>query len=478
MEKRNWKIVYSDYKGLEKKAVELIYRELGSYLLRDAGIYRIHTLLCEKESDTNLDKNCVVIGLYDESLIIREYIDKQQIKKDGYVIKVTESPAGYSLVIITANTPSALFYGAVDFVDDYLNMAAPMHGSLKLVHEVLDSKLPEFFCSSAPAVKTRSVFTWGHPINDYKNYIENMARLKLNQLIIWNDYLPVNAKDVVDYAHEYGIELIWGYAWGWSRACNRIHFSELERVKAEVIEKYEKYYANSGADGIYFQSFTETKDDNIDGELIAKRVVEFVNSIAEELFKRNPDVKIQFGLHATSVKDHLSFISDVDKRLEIVWEDCGSFPFGYHPQIRETDDFEGTLDFTDQIINLRKDGDTSFLFKGFMTLDWHGDRFVHQTGPYIMGCSSESVIKQDAMLLSPIWRQYQSGWIQNGQFAHTVARFIVENSLESAAIGMAGQFSGGRWLPEALCAQILWDCDKPYDEIINKVTRRTNLDIV
>ena len=57
-----------------------------------------------------------------------------------------------------------------------------------------------YFYSEVPDHKRRSIFTWGHPINDYRNYIENMARLKLNQLIIWNDFVPINAKEIIDYA--------------------------------------------------------------------------------------------------------------------------------------------------------------------------------------------------------------------------------------------------------------------------------------
>lgn len=479
MDKRNWKIIYSNYEGMEKKAVELLYGELGEYLLRDAGIYTIHTLPCEQEATAELNCNAAVLGLYEESALIRRYIKKEEIPEDGYCIKVTDGPDGHRLVLITAHTPAALFYGTVDFIDDYFPTAAPIHGSVRLVHELFTQPLPDYSYSSAPAIKTRSVFTWGHPINDYRSYIENMARLKLNQLIIWNDYLPLNAAEIVDYAHSYGIELIWGYAWGWSRACDRDSVRNLDQVAEDVLAKYEKFYRNSGADGIYFQSFTETTDDQFEGELIAKKVTDFVNSIAEKILSEDPEQKLIFGLHATSVKDHLDFIARVDDRIEIMWEDCGSFPFGYHPILREgKDDFEETCRFTDQLLHLREKGKTSMLFKGCMTLDWHGDRFAHQTGPYVMGHSSPRTVQQDLHLLRPIWRQYQSGWLQNGHLAHKVARQILENAENPVNLGLAGQFAGGIFLPEALGAQILWDADRPYEEIFNKVTRRKNIDIV
>ena len=58
------------------------------------------------------------------------------------------------------------------------------------------------------------------------------------------------------------------------------------------------------------------------------------------------------------------------------------------------------------------------------------------------------------------------------------AKHIFEHGNKDVTIGMAGQFAGGIWFPEALCAQILWDCDKPYDEIFDKVSKRRSVDIV
>lgn len=46
-----------------------------------------------------------------------------------------------------------------------------------------------------------------------------MACMRLNQLTLWNDHLPLNAADIIAYAHSYGIEVIWGFAWGWSTNC-------------------------------------------------------------------------------------------------------------------------------------------------------------------------------------------------------------------------------------------------------------------
>ena len=55
--KRNWKIVYSGYSGVEKKAIDLIYKEVGALILRDTGCYTLHVLACEKAENAVMDKN-------------------------------------------------------------------------------------------------------------------------------------------------------------------------------------------------------------------------------------------------------------------------------------------------------------------------------------------------------------------------------------------------------------------------------------
>lgn len=478
-DKRNWKVVYSDYSGMEKKAVELVSKELGAQILRDKGVYTIHVLACEPESKSVLDKNAVVIGTYEESTVIRTYISENEILKDGYVVKVMDNPENpeYKLVLITAKNKRDVFYGAVDFVDDYFVKATPSCGCVKLPDEIFLNKLPDYYNASAPKVKTRSIFTWGNPINDYRAYIDNMARLRLNQLIIWNDYAPINAKDVVEYAHEYEISIIWAYAWGWNQNCDQTDLDTLDALSENVIQKFEDEYADIGGDGIYFQSFTETHKDMIGDRLIAEAVVDFVNKTADKLLKKYPDLFIQFGLHSTSVCNHLSFISKVDERVEILWEDCGTFPYDSTGLERiDENKFEATLEFTNRIMNLRDKGGVGVLYKGQMILDW--SKFAHQSGPFVLGNSSESIIRHDLDVVTPIWRNFQSYWFANGRYAYDMTRCIIESGKEQVNIGMAGMFAGGLWFTEALCAQILWECDKPYEDIVEKVSVRRCLDRV
>ena len=466
MNKRKWEIIYSNYSGAEKKAIELIYQEMENLILRDKGVYTFHTLSCKKAENAEITENAVVIGTYAENKIIQSYIKYDEIPEDGYVVKVMENPDNpdYNIVIITALNPREVFYGAVDFVDDYFAQKAHTRNCLTFYDELFEHKLGDYYNASSPAIKTRNIFTWGHPITDYMGYIDNLARMKFNQLIIWNDYVPLNADDVIKYAHEYGISVIWGFAWGWSRKCNAADLDNLDALTEEVVKKYDEQYAHIGADGIYFQSFTELSEEYIGGKLIADVVTDFVNKTSNRLLEKYPDILIQFGLHATSVKDRLAYIKNTDKRINIIWEDCA--------YLDTPEEFESTKEFTEKILTLRENSSDGVLLKGNLVLDWNGDHFVHQTGPYIMGKASKKTIEQDKAVITPLWKKFQNGWITDGKYALEMVKHISEIQQNNTSVGIAGQLTNGIWLPTALIAQMLWECDKSYEEILHKVLNR------
>ena len=120
-------------------------------------------------------------------------------------------------VCITGGTPAAVLYGVSDFVNVWLPELEQAHVWMKPYYFVnpFAQGFPERRVCSRPDVLRRGLWTWGHVIYDYRGYLENMAHLKLNEVVIWNDFAPLNAADIVAYAHELGIRVIWGYSWGW-----------------------------------------------------------------------------------------------------------------------------------------------------------------------------------------------------------------------------------------------------------------------
>lgn len=469
MSKSEWKLIYSNYGGMEKKAVDLISAEAENYLN--------YPLPCEK-SDRWEECNTIVVGSYRESGFIRQFIKSPELPPQGYVVKVIDHPClpEAKLALITGETDREVFYGAVDFVDDYFAASVPFHINLPRPARLLQEEMPDYYHASAPKIKKRSVFTWGHPIKDYQNYIQNMARLKLNQLILWNDYAPVNLKEVVDFAHSYGIEVFFGYSWGWGQngSATTVDISDPEALTAwkdAALKKYEEEYAEIGGDGIYFQTFTESFDAHKNGLLIAECVEKWVNTISSAFFKKYPALQIQFGLHATSVKDHLNYIAKIDPRLDIIWEDCGAFPYHYRPQ--NIEGFEAAERFTSTIASLRKDAPFGVLLKGQNTLDW--TCFEHQRGPFIMGKSPKAALERDLASLKPVWHILQSEWIRYGSYAQKLIRQLAELTEGNVTIGTCGMFSGGIWFPQALCAQLMWDYQGDYGEIVNRVAKRQSV---
>ena len=469
-----WKLIYNSFEGMQRRAVELLHKQLGARVLRDGNIYTLHVLPIEREGAPLVQSN-VVVGRYDQSPLIRAHIARQDIPAGGYAVRVMANPEqpGGNLVLITGGSDREVFYGATDFVFDYLPGAAPRNSSLLNSWDTFARPLPDYFHASAPAIRHRGVWTWGHPINDYREYIENMAYMRLNQLTLWNDHLPLNAADIIAYAHSYGIEVIWGFAWGWSTNCARIDLDQLPAVTAQVAENFREVYAPLNVDGIYFQSFTELHQESINGRLIAREVTDFVNATAAELYRTHPELKIQFGLHATSVRNHLNEIARIDPRVEIVWEDCGPAPYNHFLAYAEQDEaaFAGNVRFTDQMIDLRPDGKSAFAYKGHVGMDW--TRFVHQSGPYILGEASRELIEHDRRIVAPMWRMTQAGWLKYGEQTHRMTRHIADKTGGDISICAVGRFAGGCWYPLALTAQLLWDPREAYADVSARVAGRS-----
>ncbi len=232
-----------------------------------------------------------------------------------------------------------------------------------------------------------------------------MMLLKMNRVVIWNDFVPFNANEIVEYAHSCNIKVIWGFSWLWDTACNRVDPSKLEGKDKEILEKYEREYSCVKGDGIYFQIFTELTEDNINGVVVANAATDFVNKTAKLFYEKYPDLQIEFGLHATSVKDRLPSIAQVDPRIKIVWEDCGAFPFDYLAS--KIDTFDETKALVGAIANLRgKDDYFGVVTKGITNLDW--GQFRHLTGRQNIGVSSQKTKRELVVKRHNIWKYVQA----------------------------------------------------------------------
>ena len=479
MKQTDWKIVYASYKGVAKRAVELLSREAGGLIIREPDVYSIYVLPCEREG-CGVSKNAFFVGCYDESPTIRSLVKRDEIPEDGFLVRITENPNDPEgrYVLLTAHNEQELFYAVVSFLDDYVPVFAPECCPNRMPDLIFDQPLRPVSYTERPAFGTRSVFTWGHSFNDYRAYIENMARMKLNEVIIWNDYLPLNIDDIIEYAHSFGIRVILGYSWGWREISNKaeiITAEELAALKDKIVTQYRDVYAKTMCDGIYFQSFTERKDEIVEGKPIARIVTDFVNSAAAALYEIKPDLRLLFGLHATSVKGWLSEIARVDERIEILWEDCGAFPYSYASGMPSEAAFQETLDFTEKLLALRGGAGVGLVFKGVMMLDW--SRFAMQRGPYIMGDNAKRIAAHDRRIRANGWRIYAADWTASGQKAHELLAFVREHATGEVNICLAGTFDGGIYLPEALAAQMMRRPEEDFPTTLRRVMRRPSLTV-
>ena len=447
---------------LQKRAV----RELTTILLD----YTLDYPICTEYQESLDTKNCrcIYIGTKENNPYIKRNSIAELSDPEAYAIEVKNDTA-----VIEGYDDAGVIYGVLDFYNKYI---------VKFEHPDTDEYwtnifekdiLPDFKHLSAPSIKERGLWTWGHVIYDYQGYFDNMLKLKMNSVVIWNDFVPTNAKEIVEYAHSCNIKLYWGFSWLWDVDCLKFDLSKLDGESEKIFEKYEKEYAFSGADGIYFQTFTETKQEYIGGVLIADAATNFVNKTAELFYNKYPNINLQFGLHAISVKDRLEFIKKVDNRISIFWEDCGSFPFSYVPT--DIESFDETKDFVSRTAALRGDNDRfGVVTKGLVKLDW--TQFVHLQGSQYIGVSSKLVKQNRIERKKRIWRYIQSAWLANADKAQEMVQLMYREkngNLPILALVEDGMFEENIMYPVALYSEMLWNCNEDTKKLMKEVAQRS-----
>jgi hypothetical protein len=246
----------------------------------------------------------------------------------------------------------------------------------------------------------------------------------------------------------------------------------------DVVRVYDTQYADVGADGIYFQSFTELKTDTLNGMLVADAVTEFVNNTAKKIFQITPELELQFGLHATSVKEKTEYIAKVDPRIRIVWEDCGAFPFNYSP--KKIEHYSETADFTKKICTLRGNSDKfGVVLKGCTNLNWR--EFEHQYGEFYLGSSNKHTRLARADKKRSIWRYVQAYWLSNADKAYDIVKLMSKEksgNLYVTVLVEDGLFEQKVYYPVALLSEMLWDAASDLKDLQTAVALRNYVDFV
>lgn len=478
--KKNFALVLDRYDGITKKAADMLVGTIASYLGYDV----LPVLTYDKMPESMLSERTVIaIGCVNTHPILEKCSQNGLIavptKAEGYSVYVGNSPLAddSEIVLIGANDENGVLYGCADFCNNYISILSDNGYIFETAHydRIFEKAPVPYSVSTSPEIPVRAIWTWGHMIYDYRGFFENMARLRLNEAVIWNDACPINAKEVVEYAHLLGIKIVWGFSWGWDQGSklegiiSQSGDKLIREIKEKAISTFENDYNGCG-DGIYFQSFTEVCKDTVNGKNVAAEVTRLVNETAGELLSRYPDLHIQFGLHATSVNTQTKIIAGVDPRVHIVWEDCGAFPYAYSSNV--TDGFDETLEFTEKLVTLRGENERfGAVLKGLVCLDWF--RFIHFTNSFVLGEHSRDYVLKRAEEKSRLWQNVTAGWIRNAELARQTVELIAKKANEPILEMLVedGCFEAKIPMPVALLAEMFWSSSEKTNVMMERVSK-------
>ena len=329
-----------------------------------------------------------------------------------------------------------------------------------------EKRIPVRNIVCAPQTPVRSVFSWGHEMDDYRATFREMARARFNRIIIWNNQRVINARDVVEEAHSWGIKVFWGFAWGWSLHCDKADIHNLEKLSDNIIDEWHRIWKPMGGDGIYFQSFTETDRQEIAGRSIAEAVVELVNMTAKRIHAESPELDIVFGLHSNSIRKPgaTDFIAKTDPSLEILWENCGGFPFWEGNGRTGGPDNE----FCEKILALTPS--VGFVWKAQLYLDWKN--WIEPAGPFMLGCAGRRMREYHQSIMQPMQCSFDNDWFQNGKFAWESIRRLRAAKRPPKEFNAVPYNNPPFGLAPFCEAELFWNSDDPWEKILMRARMR------
>jgi hypothetical protein len=408
-----WRISYGAYSGVERFAVDELEQAVEQYVPYVLEVGPARAAGAE-------EGNLLLVGTADEHPRIAELQAKGLVAPpnapQGYSIACLESPwrKGARVVVLDGADAAGVLYAVEEFNKRTANRIPDDPAKIRAAFD----GLKYFHVTESPAIEYRGLWTWGYVIYDYRRYIDNMARLKMNRLTIWNDTPPVNSREIIAYAHRRAVEVWFGFNWGWG--VNHLDLAnpeDLRTVKEQVVREYERDYRGLGLDGIYFQTLTENDRTMENGRSTAALAARWVNEIGGALLARHPSLKIQFGLHATSIQERYPDLKALDPRISIVWEDAGVTPYAYTPTeslpdrhgIASVATVDATIHYSEELASFRPGAPFAMVAKGWTTLRWD-DEFEHH-GPFILGERSAAFIAARERQRQPRWDEVNAKWL-------------------------------------------------------------------
>jgi hypothetical protein len=473
---QRWTLLYGIYRGVERTATTELQRGVQFYLPY------VLTIQSADGTDLATMQHLLLVGTVDSNPAVAqllEYIGCTAPPQSGsFLLHVGPSPwskVARVIAVVGADAVGTL-HGVAELLAQ-ISLGGLPHDIATYRRLRIDG-LPDMTETFVPAITQRGLWTWGYVIYDYRRYLDNMVRLKLNTLTIWNDCVPVNMAEILEYAHDRGIAVHAGFHWGWGIPDLDISKAEdRNKICESVLRTWREQYAALPIDGLYFQTITEHTTTEIAGRSVAAWCCELINPIAHELWKLRPDLPIQFGLHATSIKEHFTDLDALDPRLTITWEDAGALPFSDIPQPDNwghgiPHNFEATLDYAKRLAQWRPGMPFAMVPKGWIMLRW-GVEFEHH-GPFICGERRPEYIRERLQARQGEWDWQNQLWYQNYPLAARFYRELLINSPHGIlATGLVedGMFEEKIQPSVALFAETLWNPLQADNDILSRSLR-------
>ena len=428
------------------------------------------------------DENLIILGTVGDGDFCKTLAGRgffvPETHKEGYSICVGASPfrEGRQVIVLCGADGAGLLYAVHAFDMRYLRDKCRYYTSCtRAPFATFDAEMPAWEYRSYPKIDRRGIWCWGHTIYDYRAYFHNMSALGLNHLVVWNDYVPLNAAEVLSEAHRRGIRIYWGFSCCWGEKVDPSDPRDVEKWTARVLDVYTREYAPLGGDGIYFQAFTETNDREMGGRPIAALVTDWANAICGALHAVYPTLDIEFGIHATSIKDDYQTLSGIDPNVAVMWEDCGDFPYAYSPARQAGAD--DAIAYTEKLLSLNgKDTRFAAVLKGFSVLDW--SRFEHYHGPTVLGEAPKDFLARRNAEKRFVWQYVRPYWLSGigklSDYCRTVADSGVRETTVTAHIE-DGMFECHTAPAAVVFAGMLWDWTQDQGALIRMAEHSADL---
>lgn len=470
-----WVLQFGAFHGVERTAVIELQKILQYYL---PYVLEVVPAADAKASDGHEALIGTVASNPRIAALVASGEMQAPVGDEGYSLLLRERQGKSTLrqLVVAGADERGVLYGAVEAALRLFGGGTLLDGfGGKGFRGRLDEAAPFAVCER-PAVRQRGLWTWGYPITDYRRYLDNMMRLKLNTLILWNDCPPWNMAEILDYAHTRGIRVILGFHWGWG------HSGSLDISKAEdrrhiceaALKTYRTDYAALNHDGIYFQTLTEHGDLLLAGQSTAAWVTTLVNETASALLQEFPDLQIQCGLHGTAIKEHYTDLAALNSRVEIVWEDCASqVPFSYYPAAESPhlDSFEKSLDYSRKLATFRTSHQFAFVAKVWSFIRWQDDFENH--GSFILGEQATLHAQERLLLRQGEWDRINAHWLEHYPIAAQFYRDILHENPNLGVYGLVedGLFETRIQPSVTLFGETLWNPFQSNEEILRRALR-------